>query len=116
MLKSGELTLTESEGTSSSPPPQQRTFARKCAGGQIAVDISGEQDGYLSKPERDVVVRLPSPGGCLLEDDEPSSFLYGPYAQGQQLSTASGVGSNMSMLLQHDYALYLQQQHASQRQ
>ncbi|KAF9305152.1 hypothetical protein BGZ74_011166 [Mortierella antarctica] len=116
MLKSGELTLTESEGTSSSPPHQQQTFARKWAGGQIAVDISGEQDGYLSKPERDVLVRLPSPGGCLLEDDEPSSLLYGPYEQGQQLSMASGVVSNMSMLLQHDYALYLQQQQQQKQQ
>ncbi|KAF9323631.1 hypothetical protein BG006_001280 [Podila minutissima] len=116
MLKSGELTLTESEGTSSSPPHQQQTFARKWAGGLIAVDISGGQDEYLSKPERDVVMRLPSPSGCLLEDDEPSSFLHGPYAQEQQLSMASGVSSNMSMLLQHDYALYLQQQQQQKQQ
>ncbi|KAF9312355.1 hypothetical protein BG003_006383 [Podila horticola] len=121
MLKSGEITtgtLIEGEGPSSLQPLQQQTFARKWAGGQIALDISGgEQDGYLSKPENDAVVRLPSPRGCLLEDNEPSTFLHGLYAQGQQqFSMASGVDSNLSMLSQHDYALYLQHQQQQQQQ
>ncbi|KAG0089889.1 hypothetical protein BGZ93_004410 [Podila epicladia] len=115
-LKSGELTLTE-EGTSSSQPPQRQIFARKWAEGQIAVDISSEQDEYLSKPEGNAVVRLSSPTGCLLEDDdELSSFLYASYAQEQHLGMTSGVESNMSMFSQHDYALHLQQQQQQKQQ
>ncbi|KFH64748.1 hypothetical protein MVEG_09480 [Podila verticillata NRRL 6337] len=123
-LKSGEISLTsgtlttESEGSfPTTLQSTQQTFARTWAGGQIAVDMGGEQDGYLSKA---AVVRLPSPRGCLLEDDDEltsASFLYGLYGQGgQQPSMVSVASSNTSMMSQHDYTLFLQQQQQQQQQ
>lgn len=122
LLKSGEVslsseTLIESEGSSpTTSQSTQQTFARKWAGGQIAVDIvGGELDGYLSKPDNDVVVRLPNPRGCLLEDDDElkSSFLY---EQEQHHNMVSVVSSNMSTMSQHEHAFYMQQQQQQQQQ
>lgn len=124
MLKSSEISLTsgtlttESEGASPTTlQSTQQIFARKWAGGQIAVDMGGEQDGY---PSTDAVVRLPSPRGCLLEDNDEltsASFLYGLYGQGGQHNSMVRVASsNTSMMSQHEYALYLQQQRQQQQQ